>query len=141
MKFRNCSVVTEVEEPTSRWGLWRAKLVSGKRVLFRGDPFEWEGCLYITRQQAVVPLVVDPEKEAPALSRLKQARKALADEFGVKAFTIAYDAHLEELIEGWPKNMKQLKTVPHWTGVRGDKYGERFLAALNRQLELPLEEV
>jgi ATP-dependent DNA helicase RecQ len=72
---------------------------------------------------------VTPE-ELDLWERLRDTRKALADEQGVPAYVIFHDATLREMVAGRPQTLDEFGRISGVGASKLERYGERFLEVL-----------
>ncbi len=83
-----------------------------------------------SRTSAVVETIDTPVDEQ-LWQRLRQLRKALADEHGVPPYVIFHDRTLKELIRVRPNNLEAMGNISGIGEHKLKKYGMTFLAALS----------
>jgi len=64
--------------------------------------------------------------------RLREVRKALADEQGVPAYVIFHDATLREMVAGRPQTLDEFGRISGVGASKLERYGERFLEVFRR---------
>jgi ATP-dependent DNA helicase RecQ len=65
---------------------------------------------------------------------LRAERKSIAEEQGVPAYVVFHDATLREIATRRPSTTQQLLDVPGIGAAKAERYGERMLAAVGRDL-------
>lgn len=71
-------------------------------------------------------------------AKLKHLRKSIAEQDGVPPFVVFSDASLADMAELLPQNTASFLQVSGVGNTKLDRYGERFLALINRHLDNPV---
>lgn len=78
---------------------------------------------------------IAPPQEDKKLQELDKAlreyRKKMARETGLKPYMVFYDAHLNDVLDKKPTTLSALKSVEGFNGKRGEKYGEEIVKLVN----------
>jgi ATP-dependent DNA helicase RecQ len=72
--------------------------------------------------------------DADLFEVLRAERKSIADEQGVPAYVVFHDATLREIATRRPGTTEELLDVPGIGAAKAERYGERILAAVGREL-------
>ncbi len=78
-----------------------------------------------------LPTLPENEVDERLFEKLKEVRRQLAKMQGVPSFVIFSDATLTAMCRYMPTNKEELLTVSGVGNVKAEKYGRKFLAAIN----------